>query len=207
MTLFTWGDYANQYIQFIKQNQRPPLYMYSKYEYKLYSWFRTELRNHIDLTGVTQDNRFAKLFNKVYKTYADNVKCIVKSIKKGINILKTSTNLLLLRPAYKWFQTLQNQYKNKTGIMIIETVYTAWKSEILKFNLYSWDLYMVIYENFLDSNNRKPKIKAKNNEEPRLVSWFLSAKYEYEQKINLMKKKRYQTKWKKFMQKYQHILI
>ncbi len=108
----------------------------------------------------------------------------------------------------RWLNHQQNNYKNKTQIMINQDICNKWSifmnkhKEYFKSNDEEWHIMLDCAEKFIIFNKRRPVQCSKNKDEKIICNWINRQQICYKNKTFIMKKYEIHTKWIEFTNKY-----
>ena len=197
---------------------------------KLGSWISTQSKNYKNKNQIMLNDTIRKSWEDFinddkYKEYfIDNTKLWynkLEEIKNYININykrpsggDKNTNIKQLG---KWISTQLKNYKNKTHIMLNDTIRKSWEDfinddnykEYFLDNNTFWYNNLEKVKNYININNKRPLQKDKNNNIKKLGIWLSWQNINYKNKNKIMLDDTIRKSWEEFINdnKYKEYFI
>jgi superfamily II DNA or RNA helicase len=216
-----WYDNLEKVKKFIDaERKRPSQYSKNQNEKFLGIWICNQLPNYKKKTGIMKDKKKQECWKKFvgdekYKEYFMSIEDVwynnLETVKKFIDTKnkRPSSESKIQDENYlgKWICNQSTNYNKKTHIMKDKNIHECWKKFVgdEKYKEYFMSNEEMWYDNlekvkkFIDTENKQPSTNSKNQDEKFLGAWIGTQLKNYDKKTFIMKDKKIQECWKKFV--------
>jgi superfamily II DNA or RNA helicase len=216
-----WYDNLEKVKKFIdKENKRPANSSKNQDEKYLGAWINTQLTNYNKKTQIMNDKKIRESWKKFvgdekYKEYFmendnawyDNLEKVKKFIDAENKRPSSSSKNYDEKYLGRWIQHQSKNYKKKTERMSNKKIQESWKKfvgdekykEYFMSNDDAWYDNLEKVKKFIDAENKRPLTCSKNQDEKYLGLWIQHQSTGYNKKIDIMKDKKIQESWEKFV--------
>ena len=213
-----WDNNFNKVIQYIDTyNKRPSSEDKDKQINSLGKWVLSQIKNYKKKEDIMKNeiiyNKWDDfIHSEKYSDYFESNENkwinMLNDLKKYIddnNKIPSYKNDKIL---YNWQSNQKDNYKKKSDIMQDEFIYNKWTEFISdkKYRTYflsykdKWVDMFNMFKIYIDTHNKKPSARDKNNEINSLGKWVLSQNRNYKKKIDTMKDENIRILWEEYKQ-------
>jgi recombinational DNA repair protein RecT len=216
-----WYDNLETVKKFIDtENKKPNRDSKNQDEKLLGSWIGHQLKNYNKKTQIMKDEKIYECWGKFvndekYKKYFisnddawyDNLEKVKKFIETDNKRPSTHSKNQDEKYLGVWISNQLTNYNKKTQIMSDTKIYECWRKFVSdeKYKKYMMSNDKVWYnnlekvKNFMNTENKRPSSTSKTQNEKYLGSWIDHQLKNYKKKTNIMKDKKIQESWEKFV--------
>lgn len=150
---------------------------------------------------------------KRVETWSQNFDNAKKHINENKCRPSEESEDLNIKRIAKWIAGQNIKYKNKTGIMINQNIYSMWSQFLIEFKIYfpsaieKWNTMHDKIDKYIDENKCIPDLRSQNIEIQQMGLWIANQKYNHQRKQNIHKNEEIYNKWEQLVTKYDDIVL
>jgi hypothetical protein len=220
-----WISQLNDVENYILENNRLPSVIDDNIQVKqLGKWLMNQNLAYKKQNRRLKDISFRKIYEEFIKKYskyfqsteeivANRLKLIGDYIDEKEQLPLVSDSNKEIQQLSLWFNTLRQNYKNKTNNMKEQQNIKNYEEFIEKYkkyfnsNIKNWLLKLKECENYMKENNKKPSSESKNRNVKKLGRWLSHQRESYTKNIDIMKNLEIKKIYENFIQEYKIYLM